>query len=66
MVTWESDYPHSDCTWPHSPESAWVGLQHLPKETIDKVTHLNAMREFSYDPFAILGQMCIRDSGQVA
>jgi hypothetical protein len=56
MVTWESDYPHSDCTWPHSPESAWVGLQHLPKETIDKVTHLNAMREFSYDPFAILGR----------
>ena len=44
MVTWESDYPHSDCTWPHSPESAWVGLQHLPKETIDKVTHLNTPR----------------------
>ncbi len=56
MVTWESDYPHSDCTWPNSPETAWEGLQHLSKETIDKVTHLNAMREFSYDPFAILGR----------
>ncbi len=56
MVTWESDYPHSDCTWPNSPESAWEGLQHLSKETIDKVTHLNAMREFSFDPFSIHGR----------
>jgi len=31
-------------------------LQHLPKEMIDKVTHLNAMREFSFDPFAIHGR----------
>lgn len=53
MVTWESDYPHSDCTWPHSPEVAWEGLQHLPEETINKLTHLNAMREFSFDPFSI-------------
>ena len=29
----------------------------LPKEeAIDKITHLNMMREFSYDPFAILGR----------
>ena len=20
-ITWECDYPHSDCTWPHSPEA---------------------------------------------
>jgi hypothetical protein len=31
-------------------------LQHLSKETIDKVTHLNAMREFSFDPFSIHGR----------
>ena len=54
MVTWESDYPHSDCTWPHSPETTWEGLKHLTKEQIDKVTHLNAMRQFSYDPFSIM------------
>ncbi len=53
MVTWECDYPHSDCTWPNSPESAWDGLKSLPKATIDKLTHLNTMREFSYDPFAV-------------
>jgi len=56
MVTWECDYPHSDCTWPHSPEIVWESLKRLPEKTIDKVTHLNAMREFSYDPFAILGR----------
>jgi predicted TIM-barrel fold metal-dependent hydrolase len=56
MVTWECDYPHSDCTWPHSPEVAWESLKRLPKAAIDKVTHLNAMREFSYDPFVILGR----------
>ncbi|MCO2076684.1 amidohydrolase, partial [Pseudomonas aeruginosa] len=56
MVTWECDYPHSDCTWPNSPEVAWESLRKLPKETIHKVTHLNAMREFSYDPFALLGR----------
>ena len=26
------------------------------KEMIDKVTHLNAMREFSFDPFSIHGR----------
>src|SRR5690606_30877824 len=56
MVTWESDYPHSDCTWPESHETVWAGLKHLTRQQIDKVTHLNAMREFSYDPFSILGR----------
>jgi hypothetical protein len=27
-------------------------LEGLPDEEIDKITHLNAMRNFSYDPFA--------------
>lgn len=53
LVTWECDYPHSDCTWPHSPETTWKSVGHLSKETIDKVTHLNAMREFRYDPFSV-------------
>ena len=56
MVTWECDYPHSDCTWPNSPEVAWESLRKLPEATIHKVTHLNAMREFSYDPFPLLGR----------
>ncbi len=52
MVTWECDYPHSDCTWPKSPEALWKGIEPLPRETIDRLTHLNAMREFAFDPFA--------------
>jgi len=56
MITWEADYPHSDATWPHSPEHLWQSIRTLPSVDIDKITHLNAMREFSYDPFALLGR----------
>jgi hypothetical protein len=52
MVTWECDYPHSDTTWPHSPEAVESAVQGLTDEQIDKITHLNAMRLFSYDPFS--------------
>jgi predicted TIM-barrel fold metal-dependent hydrolase len=56
MITWECDYPHSDSVWPHSPESLFDNAQDLSDVEINKITHLNAMREFSYDPFAILGR----------
>jgi predicted TIM-barrel fold metal-dependent hydrolase len=52
MVCWECDYPHSDTTWPQSPESVWGSVQGLPDEQVDKITHGNAMRLFSYDPFS--------------
>ena len=26
-IAWECDYPHSDCTWPNAPESAWKSFQ---------------------------------------
>ena len=55
-VTWECDYPHSDCTWPGSPEIFHAQTRHLTDAQIDKIGHLNAMREFSYDPFSILGR----------
>lgn len=53
MLMWECDYPHSDCTWPESVENLWKGLQGKPDDVINAVTHLNAMREFSYDPFSL-------------
>ena len=56
MVTWECDYPHSDCTWPRSADIFWEQAKHLSDETINKISHLNAMREFSYNPFEILGK----------
>ena len=51
-IHWECDYPHSDSTWPNAPEAAWKFLQGLPDDDIDRITHLNAIRNFSYDPFA--------------
>ena len=51
-ITWECDYPHSDCTWPTSPERLMKSLDGVPDDDIDKMTHLNAMRDFHFDPFA--------------
>jgi predicted TIM-barrel fold metal-dependent hydrolase len=51
-MTWECDYPHSDSTWPTSPETLSKSLTGIPDDEIDKITHLNAMRFFQYDPFA--------------
>jgi len=52
-VCWESDYPHSDSTWPNAPETLAFLLAHLPTAVVDKVTHDNAMRHFQFDPFAV-------------
>jgi predicted TIM-barrel fold metal-dependent hydrolase len=53
MVTWECDYPHSDSTWPNAPEMAMKYLEGVPDAEVNKITHENAMRLFSYDPFAV-------------
>ena len=52
-ITWECDYPHSDSTWPHSPELLSKSLNGIPDDEVDKMTHLNAMRVFKFDPFAV-------------
>jgi predicted TIM-barrel fold metal-dependent hydrolase len=51
-VCWECDYPHSDSSWPRSPEVLWESLEGIPDHDIDRITHLNAMKAFHYDPFA--------------
>jgi predicted TIM-barrel fold metal-dependent hydrolase len=52
-ITWECDYPHSDSTWPHSPELLGKSLSGIPDDEVDKMTHRNAMRVFHFDPFAL-------------
>ncbi len=52
-ITWECDYPHSDSTWPQSPEAAMKYLAEVDDDEIDKITHANAMRLFQYDPFSV-------------
>jgi predicted TIM-barrel fold metal-dependent hydrolase len=55
MVCWESDFPHSDSNWPHAPAELaelfnGVGLD---QARVDLITHENAMRHYSFDPFAV-------------
>ena len=51
-ITWECDYPHSDTTWPHSPERLGAQLEGVPDTEVDQITHENALRHFRLDPFA--------------
>jgi predicted TIM-barrel fold metal-dependent hydrolase len=52
-ICWEADYPHSDSTWPTSPEFLMKSLDGVPDADIDKISHLNAMRHFRFDPFRV-------------
>ena len=56
MITWECDYPHSDSTWPRGPENLAAQLEGLPPDDVAKITHRNAMRIFSFDPFTEVGE----------
>jgi predicted TIM-barrel fold metal-dependent hydrolase len=53
-IAWECDYPHTDTTWPSSPESAWGELQGAgcSDEEIHQITWQNACRFFDWDPFS--------------
>jgi predicted TIM-barrel fold metal-dependent hydrolase len=50
-VFWESDFPHSDGTWPNAPESFFAIASGLAEEQINKISHENAMRHYKFDPF---------------
>ncbi len=52
-ITVEVDYPHSDSSWPHSPEALWKDFEgsDLTDDEIHRVTHRNAMEWFHFDPF---------------
>ena len=56
IISYECDYPHSDCTWPHVAEELWPNVKDLPDRVIDKITHQNAYRFFGMDPVAQLGR----------
>jgi len=55
MVCVEVDYPHSDTLWPNCPEYLWDCVKGLDPVLIDKVSHGNCFREYSFDPFSLLG-----------
>jgi predicted TIM-barrel fold metal-dependent hydrolase len=48
-VTFETDYPHSDSTWPHTREVAVDLMGHLPADVIHKIVRGNAIRMLKLD-----------------
>jgi predicted TIM-barrel fold metal-dependent hydrolase len=55
-LAWECDYPHSDSTWPCSPEALLKELEDAgcTDDEIEAITWKNACRFFNYDPFAAI------------
>ncbi len=53
QVCWESDYPHSDSSWPEGPEKLWTLVQDLDPELVANITHRNAMLHYQFDPFTV-------------
>ena len=51
-IAWECDYPHSDSSWPMAPEELVDVAVDIPDDELDQITHRNAMRWYSYEPFA--------------
>jgi predicted TIM-barrel fold metal-dependent hydrolase len=52
-IAWECDYPHSDSSWPSAPEELAAVAAGVPAADLDKITYQNAMRWYSFDPFAV-------------
>lgn len=51
-IAWECDYPHSDSSWPSAAEELMAVAAGVSDADLDKMTHLNAMQWYSFDPFA--------------
>jgi predicted TIM-barrel fold metal-dependent hydrolase len=51
-IAWECDYPHSDSTWPTPAEALLATADGVSDADLDKITHANACRWYSFDPFA--------------
>jgi predicted TIM-barrel fold metal-dependent hydrolase len=53
VIAWECDYPHSDSTWPESPEQLLAECEKagVSDAVINKITWENAARFFRFDPF---------------
>jgi predicted TIM-barrel fold metal-dependent hydrolase len=52
-VAWECDYPHSDSTWPNSPEMLMAEFEGagVSDDVISMITWENSCRFYDYDPF---------------
>ena len=48
-ITFETDYPHTDSTWPDTKKIALEMMGHLPAETVRKIVRTNAIRMLGLD-----------------
>jgi predicted TIM-barrel fold metal-dependent hydrolase len=48
-VTFETDYPHTDSTWPHTKKVAEELMGHLPQATVNKIVRGNAIKMLHLD-----------------
>ncbi len=48
-TTFETDYPHSDSTWPHTKKVAEEIMRDLTQEQVDKICRTNAIRMLRLD-----------------
>ena len=51
-VTFETDYPHTDSTWPHTKKIATDMLAALDDESVRKIVRGNAIKLFGLDGLA--------------
>ena len=48
-VTYETDYPHTDTTWPHTAEYVEKAMANIPDEIVHKILRGNALNMLSLD-----------------
>ncbi|MEZ5170341.1 MAG: amidohydrolase family protein [Acidimicrobiia bacterium] len=48
-ITFETDYPHTDSTWPHTLDVATDLMGHLPPDVVHKIVRGNAIRMLDLD-----------------
>ena len=48
-ICFETDYPHSDSTWPHSKETAFKLMGNLPEDVVRKLVRGNAIEMLQLD-----------------
>jgi predicted TIM-barrel fold metal-dependent hydrolase len=53
ILAWECDYPHTDTTWPNSPEVVWSEMTEagVSDDEVHRITWQNAIGFFNWDPF---------------
>jgi predicted TIM-barrel fold metal-dependent hydrolase len=48
-IMWETDYPHSETSWPHAQKTAQEIFQGIPDDEVQKISHGNAVQVFNWE-----------------